>query len=76
MHLLDDGFAPPEACVQWCRARAYPLHVLDDSAHVDLDWWNHHLHEHKHEIVLHGRDLDGRATRGRAGRTCQVSGCR
>lgn len=60
MHLLDDGFAPPEACVQWCRARAYPLHVLDDSAHVDLDWWNHHLHEHKHEIVLHGRDLDGR----------------
>ncbi|WP_305094527.1 hypothetical protein [Prescottella sp. R16] len=60
MHLLDEGFAPPEACVLWCRARAYPLHVLDDSAHVDLDWWNHHLREVGHEVVLHGRDLDGR----------------
>ncbi|MCL2536278.1 MAG: hypothetical protein FWE39_19125 [Nocardiaceae bacterium] len=60
MHLLDDGFMPPEACVQWCRARAYPLHVLDDSATVDLDWWNHHLREAEHEIRLRGRDLDGK----------------
>ncbi|PTR22921.1 hypothetical protein C8K36_110104 [Rhodococcus sp. OK519] len=60
MHLLDEGFAPPEACVQWCRARANPLHVLDDSAHVNLDWWNHQLRERKHEIRLRGRDLDGR----------------
>lgn len=60
MHLLDEGFEPPEACVQWCGARAYPLHVLDDGVHVDLNWWNHHLRESEHEIVLHGRDLDGR----------------
>ncbi|QKT10930.1 8-oxoguanine DNA glycosylase OGG fold protein [Rhodococcus sp. W8901] len=60
MHLLDEGFEPPEACMQWCGARAYPLHVLDDGVQVDLNWWNHHLRESKHEIVLHGRDLDGR----------------
>ncbi|QBJ97885.1 hypothetical protein ERC79_19505 [Rhodococcus sp. ABRD24] len=61
MHQLDEGFEPPEACVQWCRARAYPLHVLDDGVQVDLNWWNHHLRENNHEIVLHGRDLDGQA---------------
>ncbi|MFE3289402.1 hypothetical protein [Rhodococcus sp. NPDC059234] len=60
MHLSDEGFEPPEACVQWCRTRSYPLHVLDDGAQVDLDWWNGHLAQAGHEIRLRGRDLDGR----------------
>ncbi|WP_424805941.1 hypothetical protein [Rhodococcus sp. 27YEA15] len=60
MQIEDEGFEPPEACVQWCRARSYDLHVLDDGAKVDLNWWNHHLHEAGHEIRLHGRDADGK----------------
>lgn len=32
MHIEDDGFETPEACVQWCQTRTYDLHVLDDEA--------------------------------------------
>ncbi|MCW0190522.1 MAG: hypothetical protein OJJ55_04410 [Rhodococcus sp.] len=60
MHIEDDGFETPEACVQWCQTRTYDLHVLDDGARVDLDWWNAHLREAKHEIQLYGRDDDGK----------------
>ncbi|MBP1159819.1 hypothetical protein [Rhodococcus sp. PvR099] len=60
MHFGDEGFEPPDACLQWCRTRSYPLHVLDDGAPVDLDWWNEHLARAGHEIRLRGRDLDGR----------------
>lgn len=58
MHHLDEGFAPPEACAQWCRA--YPLHVRDEGVTVDLDWWNRKLGLREHEIRIRGRDLDGR----------------
>ncbi|NMM86168.1 hypothetical protein B2J88_17630 [Rhodococcus sp. SRB_17] len=60
MQIEDEGFEPPEACVQWCQVRNYDLHVLDDGSRVDLDWWNSHLREAKHEILLHGRDDDGK----------------
>ncbi|SDE22778.1 hypothetical protein SAMN05444580_112102 [Rhodococcus tukisamuensis] len=67
MHLFDEGFEPPEDCVSWCKTRSYDLHVLDDGALVDLDWWNRHLEEDEHEIRLRGRDHDGRiVTGGRA----------
>ena len=60
MQIEDDGFEPPEACVQWCQVRNYDLHVLDDGATVDLDWWNSHLRDAKHEIRLRGRNDDGK----------------
>ncbi|MDG3015262.1 hypothetical protein [Speluncibacter jeojiensis] len=63
----DDGFEPPAACVQWCRARSYDLHVLDDGAPVDLDWWNARLDDAGHQIRLRARDLDGHVvTTGKA----------
>lgn len=39
MSRLDEGFAPPTACVQWCQLRSYELNVLDDGVAVDLDGW-------------------------------------
>ncbi|MGA9874168.1 MAG: hypothetical protein WBQ44_23915 [Rhodococcus sp. (in: high G+C Gram-positive bacteria)] len=64
---LDEGFAPPAACVQWCQLRAFDLHVLDDGVVVDLDWWNNHLDRAGHTIRLCGRNLDGElVTDGRA----------
>lgn len=59
MSQRDEGFSPPEACVQWCRHRTYDLHVLDDGVLVDLDWWNGHLDRAGHELRLRGRNLDG-----------------
>ncbi|SNS95289.1 8-oxoguanine DNA glycosylase OGG fold protein [Rhodococcoides kyotonense] len=59
MSFLDEGFTPPEACVQWCQLRSYDLHVLDDGVLVDLDWWNTHLERAGHDIRLRGRNLDG-----------------
>lgn len=64
MHPFDEGFEPPEDCVLWCRARTYDIHVLDDGALVDLDWWNRHLARGESEIRLRGRDLDGRVVTG------------
>ncbi|QCB52021.1 hypothetical protein E5720_16210 [Rhodococcus sp. PAMC28707] len=59
MSRLDEGFAPPTACVQWCQLRTYDLNVLDDGVEVDLDWWNKHLDRAGHDIRLRGRNLDG-----------------
>ncbi|WP_072804161.1 8-oxoguanine DNA glycosylase OGG fold protein [Rhodococcoides yunnanense] len=59
MSRLDEGFAPPAACVQWCQLRSYDLHVLDDGVEVDLGWWNDHLDRAGHDIRLRGRNLDG-----------------
>ncbi|WP_442971962.1 8-oxoguanine DNA glycosylase OGG fold protein [Rhodococcus sp. YL-1] len=56
----DAGFEQPEACVHWCQARTYDLHILDDGASVDLDWWNSHLRDSGHEIQLRGRNDDGK----------------
>ncbi|MGW6694945.1 8-oxoguanine DNA glycosylase OGG fold protein [Rhodococcus sp. NPDC054953] len=64
MHPFDEGFEPPEDCVLWCRNRTHDLHVLDDGALVDLDWWNRHLHDDEQQIRLRGRDLDGRVVTG------------
>ncbi len=67
MNRVDEGFEPPDALVEWCRSRTFPLHVLDDEATVDLDWWNAHLKDAGHTISLRGRDLDGKViTEGRA----------
>ncbi|NMD64005.1 UNVERIFIED_ORG: hypothetical protein FNL38_109117 [Nocardia globerula] len=60
MPIEDAGFEPPEACVHWCQARTYDLHILDDEASVDLDWWNSHLRDSEHEIQLRGRNDDGK----------------
>lgn len=59
MSFLDEGFTPPEACVQWCQLRSYDLHVLDDGVLVDLDWWNTHLERAGLNTRLRGRNLDG-----------------
>lgn len=64
MHPFDEGLRPPEDCVLWCSTRQYDIHVLDDGAIVDLDWWNRHLERDEHEIRLKGRDLDGRVVSG------------
>lgn len=64
MHPFDEGFEPPEDCALWCSTRSYELHVLDDGATVDLDWWNRHLERDEQEIRLKGRDLDGRVVSG------------
>lgn len=67
MNRVDEGFEPPDALVEWCRSRTFPLHVLDDEATVNLDWWNAHLKDAGHTISLRGRDLDGKViTEGRA----------
>ena len=60
MHPYDEGFEPPKACAEWCRARPFDLQVLDDGVTVDLQWWNDHLEDAGHEIRLRGRNLDGR----------------
>jgi hypothetical protein len=60
MHPFDEGFEPPEDCVLWCQNRTYDIHVLDDDALVDLDWWNRHLREAEHDIRLRGRNYDGK----------------
>lgn len=64
MHSFDEGFEPPEDCVLWCKSRTYDIHILDDGALVDLDWWNRHLEDDEQEIRLKGRDLDGRIVEG------------
>lgn len=60
MHLYDEGFEPPKACVDWCRLRPFDLQVLDDGVTVDLKWWNEHLDRSGHSIRLRGRNMDGR----------------
>ncbi|WP_283510454.1 hypothetical protein [Rhodococcus sp. G-MC3] len=60
MSQLDEGFAPPSGCVQWCQLRAHELHLLDDGVVVDLDWWNEHLKRAGHNLRLRGRNLDGK----------------
>lgn len=64
MHPFDEGFEPPEDCVLWCRGRTYDLHVLDDGALADLNWWNKNLQATGHDIRLRGRDFDGRIVDG------------
>ncbi|MBY6367991.1 8-oxoguanine DNA glycosylase OGG fold protein [Rhodococcoides corynebacterioides] len=51
--------ALPEACIRWCGSRSYEVDVLDDMAHVDLEWWNRHLREHRIPVHLPGRSADG-----------------
>ncbi|EHK83750.1 8-oxoguanine DNA glycosylase OGG fold protein [Rhodococcus pyridinivorans] len=60
MHPYDQGFEPPQACSEWCRARSFALQVLDEGVTVDLKWWNSHLERTGHDIRLRGRNLDGR----------------
>ena len=55
MNRVDEGFEPPDALVEWCRSRTFPLHVLDDEATVDLDWWNAHLKDAGHTISQYER---------------------
>lgn len=64
MHPYDEGFEPPRACSEWCRARSFDLQVLDEGVSVDLDWWNRNLARARHEIRLRGRNLDGRVVTG------------
>ncbi|MFZ2529204.1 MAG: hypothetical protein WAX14_16365 [Rhodococcus sp. (in: high G+C Gram-positive bacteria)] len=64
MHPYDEGFEPPQACSEWCRARSFDLQVLDEGVTVDLEWWNDHLERAEHRIRLRGRNLDGRVVTG------------
>ena len=54
-----DPVPAPDAMVQWCRQQPLPLALYEDSATVDLDWWNHKLWEHRIPITLLGRGPDG-----------------
>lgn len=54
-----DPVPAPDALVQWCRKQPLPLALYEDSATVDLDWWNHKLWDHKIPITLLGRGPDG-----------------
>lgn len=57
---LDHVLPPvPADCVQWCRNQHIGLTVFEDSATVDLDWWNRRLGRADIPITLLGRGPDG-----------------
>lgn len=58
-HLSRELPPVPQECIQWCRSQSVAMTLFEDSASVDLDWWNSRLRQADIPIVLLGRGPDG-----------------